>query len=99
MKRKAALIASGVSVILIHSSLLYANEITPVFTPEQESRIGEIAADYMRAHPDILIPMSETLQQEQQEKQTRGLKSAVLAQQARIVADKRISCRQRCHGG
>jgi hypothetical protein len=53
----------------------------------------------MRAHPDILIPMSETLQQEQQEKQTRGLKSAVLAQQARIVADKRISCRQRCHGG
>lgn len=90
MKLKAALIASGVSVILIHSSLLYANEITPVFTPEQESRIGEIAADYMRAHPDILIQMSESLQQEQQEKQARGLKTAALAQQARIMADKRI---------
>ncbi|EPX2831369.1 hypothetical protein ACU6Z3_22845 [Klebsiella aerogenes] len=68
MKLKAALIVSGVSVILIHSSLLYANEITPVFTHEQENRIGEIAEDYMRAHPDILIQMSETLQQEQQEK-------------------------------
>lgn len=44
----------------------------------------------MRAHPDILIQMSESLQQEQQEKQARGLKTAALAQQARIMADKRI---------
>ncbi|OLP11570.1 disulfide bond formation protein DsbA [Klebsiella michiganensis] len=90
MNLKTSLIASVVSMILIHNSLSYASEITPVFTPEQESRIGEIAADYMRAHPEILIQMSETLQQAQQEKQTRGLIPAALAQQARIVTDKGI---------
>ncbi len=76
--------------MLFNSLPSFASDTSSAFTTEQEKRIGEIAADYMRAHPDILIQMSETLQQEQQEKQTRGLKSAALAQQARIMADKRI---------
>ncbi|MFW3904580.1 hypothetical protein ACKLKO_24620 [Klebsiella variicola] len=67
-----------------------ASEHSSVFTPEQEKRIGEIAADYMRAHPDILIQMSEKLQAEQQERESRELKSAALAQQARILSDKNI---------
>ncbi|PLL96266.1 disulfide bond formation protein DsbA, partial [Klebsiella michiganensis] len=26
----------------------------PTFTPEQEARIGKIAADYLFAHPEVL---------------------------------------------
>lgn len=44
----------------------------------------------MRAHPDILIQMSEKLQAEQQERESRELKSAALAQQARILSDENI---------
>ncbi|EAY8179401.1 DsbA family protein, partial [Salmonella enterica] len=29
-----------------------------VFTPEQEARIGQVAADYLLAHPDILVQVS-----------------------------------------
>ncbi|MGF6567331.1 hypothetical protein ABIE05_003931 [Kosakonia cowanii] len=34
----------------------------PVFTPEQEARIGEIAADYLLAHPEVLVQVSQKLQ-------------------------------------
>ncbi|EPS1960254.1 DsbA family protein [Enterobacter asburiae] len=90
MKLKTVLAAPLITAMLFNSLPSFASDTSSAFTTEQEKRIGEIAADYMRAHPDILIQMSETLQQEQQEKQTRGLKSAALAQQARIMADKRI---------
>lgn len=36
------------------------------FTPEQQARIGEIAADYLVAHPDVLIEVSRKLQARQQ---------------------------------
>ncbi|GME47551.1 MULTISPECIES: DsbA family protein [unclassified Pantoea] len=39
---------------------------TETFTPEQQARIGEIAADYLVAHPDVLIEMSKKLQARQQ---------------------------------
>lgn len=90
MKLKTALIASAIPVLTFNMAYSQAGATTPVFTPEQEARIGEIAAEYMREHPDLLIQMSETLQQEQQEKQARELKSAALAQQARIVKDNTI---------
>lgn len=37
-----------------------------VFTPEQQARIGEIAADYLVAHPDVLLEVSKKLQARQQ---------------------------------
>ncbi|WP_420920221.1 hypothetical protein [Kosakonia cowanii] len=37
----------------------------PAFTPEQEARIGEIAAEYLLAHPDVLVQVSQKLQQQQ----------------------------------
>ncbi|MFW8205292.1 DsbA family protein, partial [Klebsiella pneumoniae] len=61
MNIKTALIAVAVSSCMLTSTLGQASEHSSVFTPEQEKRIGEIAADYMRAHPDILIQMSEKL--------------------------------------
>jgi len=36
------------------------------FTPAQQARIGEIAADYLVAHPDVLIDVSKKLQARQQ---------------------------------
>ena len=90
MNIKTVLIAVAVSSCMLTSPLGQASEHSSVFTPEQEKRIGEIAADYMRAHPDILIQMSEKLQAEQQERESRELKSAALAQQARILSDKNI---------
>ena len=36
------------------------------FSPEQQARIGEIAADYLVAHPDVLIEVSKKLQARQQ---------------------------------
>ncbi|MCW9474422.1 DsbA family protein [Klebsiella grimontii] len=87
MKLKIALKIQTIIVMLIHVSPLFASETSSVFTPVQEKRIGEIAADYMRAHPDILIQMSESLQLEQQEKQTRELKSAALEQQSKILSN------------
>ncbi|MDQ0627609.1 protein-disulfide isomerase [Pantoea agglomerans] len=39
---------------------------TETFTPEQQARIGEIAADYLVAHPDVLIEVSKKLQARQQ---------------------------------
>ncbi len=90
MKLKTVLAAPLITAMLFNSLPSFASDTSSAFTPEQEKRIGEIAADYMRAHPEILIQMSESLQQEQQEKQIRELKSAAIAQQARIMADKRI---------
>ncbi|MBT8500005.1 DSBA oxidoreductase [Pantoea agglomerans] len=40
---------------------------TETFTPEQQARIGEIAADYLVAHPDVLIDVSKKLQARQQQ--------------------------------
>lgn len=90
MKLKTVIAAPLITAMLFNSLPSFASDTSSAFTPGQEKRIGEIAADYMRAHPDILIRMSESLQQEQQEKQARELKSAAIAQQARIMANKRI---------
>lgn len=68
MKLKTVLAAPLITAMLFNSLPSFASDTSSAFTTEQEKRIGEIAADYMRAHPDILIQMSETLQQEQQEK-------------------------------
>jgi len=38
------------------------------FTAEQEARIGQIAGDYLLAHPEILVQVSQKLQQQQYER-------------------------------
>ncbi|CAH6374618.1 DsbA family protein [Pantoea agglomerans] len=48
------------------------------FTPEQQARIGEIAADYLVAHPDVLIEMSKKLQVRQQAMQQQAYVQSVL---------------------
>ncbi|WIL44507.1 thioredoxin domain-containing protein (plasmid) [Pantoea agglomerans] len=48
------------------------------FTPEQQARIGEIAADYLVAHPDVLIEVSKKLQARQQAMQQQAYVQSVL---------------------
>lgn len=38
----------------------HASAPQPVFSPEQEARIGEIAADYLVAHPEVLVTVSRS---------------------------------------
>ena len=48
------------------------------FTPAQQARIGEIAADYLVAHPDVLIEVSKKLQARQQAMQQQAYVQSVL---------------------
>ncbi|MGU6724690.1 DsbA family protein [Salmonella enterica subsp. enterica serovar Pomona] len=64
------------------------NQPVSIFTPEQEVRIGHVAADYLLEHPDILIRVSQKLQVQQQEKQIRTITAAILANQDALVNDK-----------
>jgi protein-disulfide isomerase len=59
----------------------------PVFTPEQEAQIGKIAADYLVAHPEVLVQVSQKLQQQQQERQQRSLVLSVMENQDALLRD------------
>lgn len=61
---------------------------TVTFTPEQEAKIGEIAAQYLVDHPEFLIKASQKLQQKQLEEQANTQKSAVLANKNKLLNDK-----------
>ncbi|MHA1002861.1 DsbA family protein (plasmid) [Leclercia pneumoniae] len=51
------------------NSLAQASAPQPVFTQEQEARIGEIAAEYLVAHPEVLVAVSQKLQEQQAARQ------------------------------
>jgi len=55
------------------------------FTPEQQAAIGQIAADYLRDHPDLLVEMSEKLQQRENDAEQHQALEAVLANQKRLL--------------
>ncbi|MBD1576597.1 MULTISPECIES: DsbA family protein [Vibrio] len=60
---------------------------TADFTPEQQAKIGEIAAQYLVDHPEFLIKASQKLQQQQLEQQANGQKAAVLAHKDALLND------------
>lgn len=60
----------------------------PTFTPEQEARIGKIAADYLVAHPEVLLQASQKLQQIQQQQQASAATQAVLKNATALTQDK-----------
>lgn len=57
------------------------------FTAEQKREIGEVAADYLRQHPELLVEMSQKLQQQEQDKQSVQAVSAVLNSQDALLND------------
>lgn len=51
------------------NSVAQASAPQPVFTPAQETRIGEIAAEYLVSHPEVLVAVSKKLQEARQQLQ------------------------------
>lgn len=58
------------------------------FTPAQQEAIGKIAADYLLAHPEILVQVSQKLQAQQAQEQASALTEGVLNNQAALLNDK-----------
>lgn len=85
MTTRIALAALTAALSFITSSL-QASQIA-MFTPEQEARIGQIAADYMLSHPEILVQVSQKLQVQQQELQQKMLRQKVMENQDALLQD------------
>lgn len=58
-----------------------------VFTPEQEARIGEIAANYLVAHPEVLVTVSQKLQEQQKARQQTTYAVRVMQNQKALLQD------------
>ena len=86
MNVKKTLISLVTTYTILQLTPLYAAP-APVFTPEQEARIGEIAADYLMAHPEVLVKVSQKLQQQQQARQQQALVLKVMDNQAALLRD------------
>ena len=59
----------------------------PTFTPDQEARIGQIAADYLLAHPDVLVQVSQKLQQQQHVREQLAMSLKVMDNQVALLRD------------
>ena len=76
-----------VTTCIMLPTMAHASTPPPVFSPEQEARIGEIAADYLIAHPDILVTVSRKLQAQQLARQQQQSALRVIALQAGLLQD------------
>ena len=65
----------------------HASAPQPVFSPEQEARIGEIAADYLVSHPEILVTVSHKLQEQQEARKQKMFALSVMENQANLLHD------------
>lgn len=74
--------------MLLSSMAMAAEQPAVSFTPEQEARIGEVAKEYLLAHPEVLVEVSQKLQVQQQEKQLQAMTAAVLGHQDALLNDK-----------
>ncbi|MDV0787462.1 DsbA family protein [Citrobacter amalonaticus] len=65
----------------------HASTPQPIFSPEQEARIGEIAASYLVSHPEILVTVSNKLQEQQQARKQKMFALNVMENQAGLLHD------------
>lgn len=93
-KIAAAILLSGVLGGLVTHDISHfgrtdaAKPASPL-TPAQEARIGEVAADYLIAHPEVLVKVSETLQARQEAAAIKRLTEGAMAFQAELLHDHR----------
>lgn len=76
-----------VTTYICFDSMARASAPQPVFTPEQEARIGEIAAEYLVAHPEVLVAVSQKLQEQQEARQQLQFAVRVMDNQAALLND------------
>ena len=86
MKRHT-LAALVVTTYICLISTAHALTAEPVFTQEQEARIGEIAADYLATHPEVLITVSQKLHEKRQQQEQLVYAVRVMDNQAALLND------------
>jgi cytochrome c oxidase assembly factor CtaG len=84
MNARKTLINLVTTYIIFQLNPLHA-ATAPAFTPEQQEQIGQIAADYLVNHPEILLQVSR---KQQQERQQATLAVKVMDNQAALLEDK-----------
>ncbi|MDU3818610.1 MULTISPECIES: DsbA family protein [Mixta] len=83
----AALMLSLAGYATADTAGIAAAGAASTFSDAQKQQIGEVAADYLRAHPEILIEMSQKLQAQSQEKQMTAAAGAALENQDALLND------------
>ncbi|WP_313825044.1 DsbA family protein [Leclercia sp.] len=76
-----------VTTYICLNSVAQASAPQPVFTPAQEARIGEIAAEYLVSHPEVLVAVSQKLQAQQEARQQLQFAVRVMDNQAALLND------------
>jgi len=76
-----------VTTYICFNSVAQASPPQQVFTPTQEARIGEIAAEYLVSHPEVLVALSQKLQQQQEARQQLQFAVRVMDNQAALLND------------
>lgn len=79
------IIATGSLIMSAVTAL--AAQPTALFTPEEEARIGEVAKEYLLAHPEILVELDQKLQV-QQNQQHNTMIDTVIQYQSDLLNDK-----------
>ena len=74
--------ANIVTTYMLFISLAQASGSQLSFSPEQEAKIGEIAANYLVAHPEVLVSVSQRLQQQQKQREQMSFAVSVMENQA-----------------
>ncbi|EKZ6361293.1 thioredoxin domain-containing protein [Klebsiella aerogenes] len=85
---KNLLILALAGAYLLPALTSAADAPAATFTAEQEARIGKIAADYLVAHPEVLLQASQKLQQIQAEQQASAATQAVIKNADKLTQDK-----------
>lgn len=76
-----------VTTYICFNSVAQASAPQPVFTPAQEARIGEIAAEYLVSHPEVLVAVSQKLQAQQEARQQLQFAVRVMDNQMALLND------------
>lgn len=81
------LIASLVTTCTLFLSAAAPAASPSAFTPAQTAEIGKIAGDYLLAHPDILVQVSQQLMAQQAARQQALSAAKVMEQQKALLHD------------
>lgn len=80
----AMMMAAG---LMLSGQAAAEDKAATAFTPKQEARIGEVARDYLLAHPEVLVKASQKLQAQQKQMQKQAMTAAVIQNQAALLND------------
>lgn len=82
--------AAMTAALLCCLSSAGAAQPAPSFTPEQQAQIGRIAGDYLLAHPEILLQVSQKLQAQQAERQSLAMRAAAVKLSGPLTTDQDV---------